>query len=80
MIVVYAIFQKFCGQGISADFYQKLTDGNKVSMKEQYENMFFSAKLGMKTWYYLNSLTNSVEDSDKAVEKEDKESCDSCTL
>ena len=80
LIVVYAIFQKFAGQGISADFYQKLTDGNKVSMKEQYENMFFSAKLGLKTWYYLNSLTNSVEDSDKAVEKEDKESCDNCTL
>jgi len=80
MIIVYAIFQKFAGQGISADFYQKLTDGNKVSMREQYENMFFSAKLGLKTWYYLNSLTNSV-DPEKAVEKDATlESCDSCTL
>lgn len=79
MLIVYAIFQKFAGQGISADFYQVLTDGSKISMKDQYETLFLSAKLGIKTWYYLNSLTNSVDDK-KAVEKEDDNACDACTL
>lgn len=80
MIKVYCIFQKFCGQGISADFYQDLSDGKKVSMNDQYRNMLFSAKNGMKTWYYLNTLTNKSE-PDEVVEKfVEEDGCESCTL
>lgn len=79
MIIVYSIFQKFCGQSISADFYQKVNDGQKMSMSDQYKNLFFAAKLGMKTWYYLNSKTGETESDVETVDI-DEENCDSCTL
>ena len=79
MIIVYSIFQKFCGQSISADFYQKVNDGQKMSMSDQYKNLFFAAKMGMKTWYYLNSKTGETESDIETVDI-DEDSCDSCTL
>lgn len=79
MIIVYSIFQKFCGQSISADFYQKVNDGQKMSMSDQYKNLFFAAKMGMKTWYYLNSKTGETESDVETVDI-DEEACDSCTL
>lgn len=79
MIKVYGIFQKFAGQGISADFYQRVDGSTKVSMSEQYKNLFFAAKMGMKTWYYLNSETASSKD-EVVEQEEDETKCDSCTL
>ena len=57
MIDIYALFQKFTGQTISADLYLDYTKqkGGKISMKEQLGYLIRATKLGMKTWYYLNS-------------------------
>lgn len=74
MVKVYGIIQKFTGQGISADFYQRVNGTNKISMAEQYKTLLLSGKIGMKTWYYLNSETN------KTAELSEEEKCDSCTL
>ena len=57
LIDIYALFQKFTGQAISADLYLDYTkqkDG-KISMKEQLGYLIKATKVGMKTWYYLNS-------------------------
>ena len=57
LIDIYALFQKFTGQTISADLYLDYTkqkDG-KISMKEQLGYLIKATKVGMKTWYYLNS-------------------------
>lgn len=81
MVKFYSIVQKFTGQGISADFYSDLRDGKKQSMKDLYQQVFMSAKLGMKTWYYLNFLTVSEEPEEaKAPEEYEEAACDSCTL
>lgn len=81
MVKFYSIVQKFAGQGISADFYSDLRDGKKQSMKDLYQQVFLSAKLGMKTWYYLNFLTVSEEPEEaKAPEEYEEAACDSCTL
>ena len=74
MVRVYGIIQKFTGQGISANFYQRVNGTNKISMAEQYKTLLLSGKIGMKTWYYLNSETN------KTAELSEEEKCDSCTL
>lgn len=75
LIDIYAIFQKFTGQGISADLYidyTKLKDG-KISMKDQIGYLLHATKMGMKTWYYLNSkvgagdsLTSELQAKKKA--------------
>lgn len=57
MTEMYAIFQKFCGQGISADFYRKF-DVNKprrISAKELMQDWFYRIKCGLKSKYYSNS-------------------------
>ena len=58
LIDCYAIFQKFTGQAISADFYinyAKLV-GNKVSAKEFMMDTLYAWRMGMKTQYYVNSM------------------------
>lgn len=56
MIECYAIFQKFTGQAISADFYLDYTKlGRKISFTEMLKDMHYAHTLGMKTEYYLNS-------------------------
>ena len=56
MIDCYAIFQKFTGQGISADFYIDYSkNGRKVSFKEFMLDLYYAHEMGMKTQYYLNS-------------------------
>lgn len=58
LIDMYAIFQKFCGQAISADFYLKFDDADgvrKVSTKRLLVDFIYMTKMGMKTRYYLNS-------------------------
>lgn len=56
MIECYAIFQKFTGQAISADFYIDYSKNDrKVSFKEFMLDLFYMHQLGMKTNYYMNS-------------------------
>lgn len=57
MTEMYAIFQKFTGQGISADYYRKFEDGKprRISAKALLQDWFYRIKCGVKTKYYSNS-------------------------
>jgi ribonucleoside-diphosphate reductase alpha chain len=78
MVKVYAIVQKWCGQGISADFYHDYNKG-PFSDAEMMKSIFLAAKLGMKTWYYHNFRMPSKDSSDTVREIEEA-ACESCTL
>lgn len=84
LALVYGIFQKFCGQSISADFYQILSGNKKISMLEMFNLIFLCDEIGMKTWYYLNTFTgsekNHFDDVTEKFETADDEVCESCTL
>lgn len=64
LVDVYAIFQKFDDQSISADFYRDFTKAGQetVGMKELTENFLYKNKMGLKTQYYSNSKTKDKED------------------
>jgi ribonucleoside-diphosphate reductase alpha chain len=57
MIDCYAIMQKWTDQAISADLWRKLQGNEKVGTREMIDNYLRIVKYGMKTRYYLNSLT-----------------------
>lgn len=69
MIKVYATIQKFTDQGISADTFS--VSNENLKMSDLFEELNFAHKLGIKTFYYANTLTgrgtNQIE-------------CDSCKL
>lgn len=75
LIDVYSIVQKFTGQAISADFYldyEKLPDG-KMSLRDQLSYLIYSTKMGLKTWYYLNSKVGAGKSlTDSLKEKKEK--------
>lgn len=54
---MYAIFQKFCGQAISADFWRAFKDGEtpRISLKELFNNWLYRIKCGVKSKYYTNT-------------------------
>lgn len=56
-IETYAIFQKFIGQGISGDFFIDRRGNRKVSDRELLQSFLYQTKSGMKTRYYMNTLT-----------------------
>lgn len=78
MIDVYAIVQKFTGQGISADLYIKYAKDaeRKVSVKDMLTEFLYMTKMGLKTRYYVNSSTG-VE---VAMMEDQEQACDSCSL
>lgn len=57
IIEMYAIFQKFCGQSISADSYRSFAEGEtpRISAKELIDLWLYRIKCGMKTKYYTNT-------------------------
>lgn len=81
MIEVYSIVQKFTGQAISADLYQRIekdAEGKPiVSMKQLLTDWFHRVKLGVKTRYYINSATGQEL---SALREEEEPVCDSCSL
>ena len=94
-IDVYALFQIFMDQTISSDLYSDRTKEVNISMAQMFKNLAYAAKLGVKTLYYHNSLTDTAEStdfvncSDKIPEdviddiiEDDEEGCGSggCTL
>ncbi len=71
MIDCYAIMQKWTDQAISADLWRKLQGDEKVGTKEMIDVYLQMVKYGMKTRYYLNSLTAKgidLNSSDKGCE------------
>lgn len=59
LIEMYAIFQKFTDQGISADLYRKLVGDEMVTTDEMLENFFAMTRYGLKSRYYQNSYTSN---------------------
>jgi ribonucleoside-diphosphate reductase alpha chain len=57
MTDMYAIFQKFCGQGISADYYRAFAvdKPKQISARQLLESWFYRIKCGVKSKYYSNS-------------------------
>lgn len=65
---MYAIFQKFTEQSISADDYEDYSKNSKLSKDKMTENILYGIKMGMKTFYYKNSKTSTGK-----IDKELKE-------
>jgi len=80
LVKVYAIIQKFTGQGISADFYS-IVDGesSRMSKRGLLQRVFLAAKLGMSTFYYENFRTGKQLEETIATEDSD-DGCESCKL
>lgn len=56
-IELYAIFQKFTDQSISADLWYPINKGDKISSAQIVEEYIYMTKLGLKTRYYTNTRT-----------------------
>lgn len=90
IIDCYAIFQKFHGQGISADLYTNfsLYEGDKVPLSVMMNDYFYCTKMGLKSLYYQNSKGGIKEGSnieEDVVTKmpdviEEDEGCDACKM
>lgn len=75
LATVYGVVQKFTSQGISQDFYHDYTTKGNVSQNDMLKLMLYSAKIGMKSWYYLNfKITKEFQ------ELESLGDCESCKL
>jgi ribonucleoside-diphosphate reductase alpha subunit len=78
MTETYAIWQKFTGQSISADYYERYdSEKREVSSKRLLQDWLYRVKLGIKTRYYINSATGA-----EAVEEpqDDAANCVACKL
>lgn len=74
MVKFYSIIQKFTGQSISSDFYTKLTgEDTKLSVKNMLKRVLLAVKLGMKTMYYENFMTDKEEEL--VIDEGDCEGC-----
>ena len=62
MIKIYAVVQKWCDQGISADLFVKIQGDQKVSSTEMIQDYLDMVKYGLKSRYYVNSLTSKGTD------------------
>lgn len=64
IVDLYAIVQKFHGQGISADFYfdPSKYPNRKIGAKEQLQRLLYAAKMGVKGRYYMNTKTEAGKD------------------
>lgn len=95
MIKVYAIMQKWADQAISADLFVRIQGDQKISSKSIIDDYLDMVKYGMKTRYYVNSLTsegidltkteNAVAQAPKPAEPvadiiEEPGVCESCAL
>lgn len=87
---VYAIIQKFTDQAISADMAYKIIGDEKIDGVMTMQHFFKRYILGVKTRYYMNTLTNksidlenteSIELNKYAVQDDfDDGECESCKL
>jgi len=72
---MYGIFQKFCGQAISADKYRAFPAGvtPKISATEMFEDWLYRITCGLKSGYYSNTKAGLTLEEDEA-------DCESCKL
>lgn len=76
---VYAVFQKWCDQGISADRYRKIQGDEKVGTKEMITGFNTRYKYGIKQGYYQNTKGGkdiNLNSSESVGEAE----CESCSI
>lgn len=69
-IDIYAIFQKWTDQGISADLFRRIVKDEKVSSSEMLKDYLYMVKMGMKTRYYQNTETTqglALDQIDSAI-------------
>ncbi len=64
IIEMYALFQKFCGQTLSSDYWPKDKEidgknGRKFSADEAFNNYLLAKRYGVKTRYYTNTENNA---------------------
>jgi ribonucleoside-diphosphate reductase alpha chain len=67
---MYAIGQKFTDQGISADLWRRIGEGEKITSTEMLQGYFYMTKMGLKSRYYQNSMTSKekrLDDGSVAV-------------
>ena len=82
------LVQKWTDQAISADLFVKIIGANKVSSTQIIQDYLDIVKYGVKTRYYVNSLTSngvSVNAEETPVVEEqqqddDNSLCESCSL
>lgn len=85
LIDVYAIFQCFTDQAISADFYLNFAD-NTITGESMLKDFIYMTAMGMKTRYYMNSKTDTgttaKNKEHKEIEEIEDKGCSSggCTL
>ncbi len=86
MIKFYAIIQKWTDQGISADLFVKIIGDEKVSSTQIIQDYLDMVKFGLKTRYYVNSLTSNGVDlvkEETAIEVDDQVEdgfCEGCSI
>lgn len=76
-IDMYAIFQKFTGQGISADTWRAFKEGEvpRLSLKELSDLWLYRISKGVKTKYYTNTAAGL-----KIEQVDDSADCAGCKL
>ena len=88
MAKVYGIIQKWTDQAISADQWFKAQGSDKISSTELLKGWFSWVYYGVKTRYYMNTLTakgidlniESVEDEDAEYQPEANTDCENCKM
>lgn len=82
MAKAYGIIQKFTGQSISSDFYHDYGKDKKVSGLEMIKLFLFADSIGMKTFYYMNSVDTNNLDGHYEVSQVEviEDGCDSCKM
>lgn len=87
LIKVYAIVQKWTDQAISADLFVRIQGADKITSSRMIQEYLMMVKYGMKTQYYVNSLTssgvslNTESDGVDVFQSEDSDTiCESCSL
>ena len=73
IIRMYAIFQKFTDQAISADMWVDVSGNNRLSSKQLLQDFFNLVKYGVKTRYYVNNKVGTSASMDA-------EDCEACKL
>lgn len=91
LINLYALWQIFIDQSISADTFVDRTKNVSLPMSAVFKDLAQAAKLGVKTFYYMNTLTdkkdtfeflNGLEDNESFEQISEEAGCSSggCTL
>lgn len=61
---LYAITQKFTDQGISADLWRRVGEGEMIPSSEMLNTFLYMTGMGMKSSYYKNALTSKSKQLD----------------